>query len=493
MSDRYAPERLADLIDRIERLRNDAVSLERRFAADVERTNDAHRSSAGNLLHYLAVRRHDIRDLQLELHELGLSSLGRMEAYTLASLDAVLVALRRLAGRDVEAESAAPPAVDFATGRRLLQDHARSLLGPPPPERSVRIMVTMPSEAADDYHVVRDLVAAGMDLARVNCAKDDAGRWARIVEHVRRAEREVGRSCRVHADLAGPNLRTSRVEKKFPLVVGDRLELGGPDLESRPVKKGKPARVGCSLPEVFRDVSVGDRLFYDDGALAAVVREVDENRLLAEVTHAHGGAVKMKSDKGVNLPDTELGLSALTDKDVADLDFVAEHVDVVGLSFVRSAGNVERLHEELDARGAAEIGVVLKIETRSAFEHLPRLLLTALRRPAVGIMVARGDMGVELGFARMAEVQEEILWLCEAAHVPSIWATQVLESLAKTGLPSRAEVTDAAMSSRAECVMLNKGDHIVETVRFLDNVLQRMHEHQAKKSALLRRLRVSDL
>ena len=108
-------------------------------------------------------------------------------------------------------------------------------------------------------------------------------------------------------------------------------------------------------------------------------------------------------------------------------------------------------------------------------------------------MVARGDLAVEMGFERLAEVQEEILWLCEAAHVPVVWATQVLETMAQTGRPSRAEVTDAAMSGRAECVMLNKGPHVVEAVRFLDDVLRRMQRHQKKKRAMLRKLSISEL
>ena len=106
-------------------------------------------------------------------------------------------------------------------------------------------------------------------------------------------------------------------------------------------------------------------------------------------------------------------------------------------------------------------------------------------------MIARGDLAVECGCERLAEVQEEILWICEAAHVPVIWATQVLETLAKHGLPSRAEITDAAMGDRAECVMLNKGPHIVEAVRVLDDILSRMEAHQSKKRAMLRSLRLA--
>ena len=136
---------------------------------------------------------------------------------------------------------------------------------------------------------------------------------------------------------------------------------------------------------------------------------------------------------------------------------------------------------------------MLKIETTTAFEHLPSLLLAAMRGERVGVMSARGDLAVECGYERLAEIQEEILWFCEAAHVPVIWATQVLESLAKKGVPSRAEVTDAAMGERAECVMLNKGPHLVDAVRVLDDILRRMEAHQSKKSARLRRLRLSVL
>ena len=107
-------------------------------------------------------------------------------------------------------------------------------------------------------------------------------------------------------------------------------------------------------------------------------------------------------------------------------------------------------------------------------------------------MLARGDLAIEVGFERLAELQEQVLWLCEAAHVPVIWATQVVESLAKHGIPTRAEVTDAAWASRAECVMLNKGPHIVDAIRFLDDVFARMHEHHDKRTTLLRRLSISD-
>ena len=139
------------------------------------------------------------------------------------------------------------------------------------------------------------------------------------------------------------------------------------------------------------------------------------------------------------------------------------------------------------------MGIILKIETRPGFDQLPLIMIAALRHHPVGIMVARGDLAIEVGFERLAEIQEEILWLSEAAHMPVVWATQVLETLAKTGMPSRAEVTDAAMGVHAECVMLNKGEHIVEAVQFLDHILHKMQAHHVKKRSMLRRLNVAQL
>ena len=129
-----------------------------------------------------------------------------------------------------------------------------------------------------------------------------------------------------------------------------------------------------------------------------------------------------------------------------------------------------------------------KIETRRAVHNLPELLLGTLGRASIGVMIARGDLAVEIGGERLAEIQEEILWLCEAAHVPVIWATQVLETLTKKGVISRPELTDAAMAERADCVMLNKGPHVVRAVRTLADILSRMQDHQHKKSARLRAL-----
>jgi pyruvate kinase len=196
-------------------------------------------------------------------------------------------------------------------------------------------------------------------------------------------------------------------------------------------------------------------------------------------------------ERGINLPETTLSLPALGPKDLADLTSVVSWADAIAMSFVQREEDVAMLQDALRENGAENLGIILKIEKQRAFAGLPRLLLAAMRQRSCGVMIARGDLAVEAGFERMAEMQEEILSIAEAAHVPTIWATQVLENLAKEGVLSRPEVTDAAMSARAEAVMLNKGPFIVEAIRALDDILGRMREHQSKKRSLYRALSVS--
>lgn len=600
------------IIDSVTAVIDRCVALEKSFDLQLNEILPEQQASARNLIHYLALRQHDVRSLQIVLSSYGLSSLGRSEAHVLASLLTVRTALQLMAGEKKPERTAA--AVDFSSGPALLQGHTQRLLGSSHASHPVRVMVTMPPNAASDYMLVRDLVGAGMDIMRVNCAHDDEAAWSGMIANLERANREFSRRCRVLMDLGGPKLRTGEIEGGLrilklrpkrdvrdqllqparvwlteaagplepiagvpvvpltgivisqlrvrdkirfadtrgrqrtltitaceaggcwaesaqaamletgmvaaayrgakpvalgeigqlplveqPLVLkrGDLLEVTGPATPGKPGELDdqgrvkRPATIPTTLPEVFKFVRAGERIFFDDGKIGGIVKSVTKRKMRVEITYAAHAGGKLRSDKGINLPDTDLDLPALTPKDFQDLKFAARHADMVGLSFVRHPNDIELLQRELERLGAGDVGIVLKIENRVAFENLPQLLLQGLQTMPLGVMVARGDLAVEVGFERLAELQEEILWLCEAAHVPVIWATQVLENMAKTGMPSRAEVTDAAMSGRAECVMLNKGPYIVDAVKFLEDVLERMKRHQRKKASMLRRLSIS--
>lgn len=449
------------------------------------------RLSAANFADYLALRRHDLRPLQTALMPWGLSSLGRCEARVRANLDAVAAALAAIAG--APRPGAFPGARRYFRGERLLARNAVELFGPRPDgPRQVRILVTLPPEAATDPALMRRLVEAGTDAMRINCAHDGPDAWGSMIANLRAAEAAAGRRVRVLMDLAGPKVRTGSILSP----AGDRrIGVGDPLLltaAARFPRRDAPLhQATCTIPDVLACARPGHRVFIDDGRVGAVVAAAGPDGLLLRVEQAPPDGHRLKPEKGLNFPDTELGLAALTDDDRADLDFVAAHADLIGYSFVQSAEDVHALQEELRRRRPDDwrrLGLVAKIETPRAVRNLPGIIVAAAGRQPFGIMIARGDLAVELGFERTAEMQEEILWLAEAAHVPVIWATQVLETLVKKGLPTRGEMTDAAMASRAECVMLNKGEHVAEAVAALDRLLGRMAGHQMKKTPRLRAL-----
>ena len=275
---------------------------------------------------------------------------------------------------------------------------------------------------------------------------------------------------------------------RVALCDGDRLRLLAPG-QVAPAGESLPA-LGCTLAAALTALRPGHRVIFDDGHIHGVAEVVDAHGAILKITRVPGGRAKLGGEKGINLPDSELDLPLFGPDDERALAFAVRSADLVEASFIRGPEDVRELHRRLLPHDR-HVAVVLKIETRGAFTRLPAILLAAMERYPTGVMIARGDLAIEAGFERLAELQEEILWLCEDAHLPVIWATQVLEGLARSGQPSRAEVTDAAMSVRAECAMLNKGSYIIEAIRALDNIIRRMEQHHYKKRSLYRRLHLA--
>jgi len=453
------------------------------------------RASAANLVRYLALRRHDLYDLQQDLILLGLSSLGRAEARVGPQLDAVGSALAALARRG---DGPSPPTAEaLRAGEGLIERRAREVFGPPPPDRRVRVLATLPSNAAHDPDVARRLVAAGADAVRINTAHDAPADWAAMAAHVRAAATELGRHVAVEVDLAGPKMRIAAGVPEARQQVGDVFWLAPPGSRPRPAD-AQPC-VEVTLPAILEQVGLGQEVWFDDGKIGGHVAELATaevdgapvgTAVRVVVEHVARKGQRLRLEKGVNFPETEIDLPVPTAEDLAALPHALGIADAIGFSFVQRPAEIDALHDAIAAlREGPPPALVLKVETRLAVRALPSLIVHALRRGPTAVMIARGDLGVELGFERLAEVQEELLWLCEAAHVPVIWATQVLEAMAKRGVPTRAEVTDAAMGERAECVMLNKGPYAEEAVRSLADVLRRMHRHQNKKTPRLGALR----
>jgi pyruvate kinase len=448
----------------------------------------AFKLGAANLAHYLALRRRDLRDLQDQLTLLGLSSLGRLEARVLPNLDAAIAALAPQAGE--QAPFPSPRA--FYRGGRLLERNSAELFGQREPRRRA-IMVTLGTDAAEDADLILDLARRGMDVARINGAHDTADLWARMVANVRRAGQLCGRDLRILFDLAGPACRTGDVmlADRGRLKPGDRLMLVGGPLSD---DGSFPNQASCTLPEALHALAPGHGVWFDDGKLQGEVEEVRSEGALVRVLRTGPKGAKLKPEKGLIFPDTDLALDPLMPDDLAALDFAVGEVDMIGYSFVQRPEDVACLQQEMAARRAdwRRLGLIAKVETRQAIHNLPEIIVQAARWQPFGVMIARGDLAVGIGFARLAEMQEELLWLCEAAHVPVVWATEVLETLRKKGTFARGEMTDAAMAARAECVMLNKGPYVGEAIDVLQKLFARMGEHQNKKTPRLRALHAWD-
>ena len=602
-------DRLLAINKQIKEIIEKIKELEKNYSEEIELVSPVYRKSALNLIHYLGFRSFEIDNLQDELRDLALPSLSNIEAHVMKSLLSLHSILNHLLGNpDREKRKGI---ISVKKSKKILDRNTKLLFGYKSKKRRTRIMVTLPSTAADDYKFVNKLISLGMNSARVNCAHDNTETWDKMIGNVRTASDKLLKNCKVMMDLGGPKLRTGAIirgpkiihikpekdvegkvtnpaklwiappyisppddtadahipiaeewfryikrgftiqltdtrDKKVKIKIDNKKGLGrwgycftsayistgtglrlfkadNTEIESHQVGEllpleqlltlreneylllqkepvaGEPAQydengkilkhahISCTLPEIFDDVKKGEPIFFDDGKIEGVIEEISDEGLLIKITYAKDTGGKLKSDKGINLPDSNLKVSGLTAKDKQDLEFVAAHADAVNFSFVNDEKDVQELLDEL-AKYESNIGIILKIETQKGFKNLPRILLKSMQTFPIGVMIARGDLAIETGWKNFASIQEEILRICEAAHIPDVWATQVLESLAKKGVPSRAEITDAAMAQRAECVMLNKGAYIEKAVKMLDRILRRMQRFQKKKETILPKL-----
>jgi pyruvate kinase len=339
----------------------------------------------------------------------------------------------------------------------------------------------------------------GMRVGDVLSLTDAGGRRRALVvrecagDHARA---ECDRSLYLRGGLALSWKRGSRVRARgrvgaYPrqpaalrLAPGDAFLLG----VHRAARAGRLPILCCPEPEVLACVRAGERVILDDGSIVAIVESVSRGGLRCRVLQTTKTSARLRSGKGLTFPDSRIPSRGLDAEDGRALDFALAHADGVEVSFVNTAADVSVVGERLREAARPGFGMILKLETREAMRNLADILFQAMRYDPVGIMIARGDLAVELSFERLAEMQEELLWFGEACHLPVVWATQVLDSLAHSGVPTRAEVTDAAMSMRAECVMLNRGPHVAAAVRMLVDIIRKMEMHQYKKRSIYRPL-----
>ncbi|MCP9857526.1 pyruvate kinase [Cyanobium sp. Cruz-8D1] len=362
------------------------------------------------------------------------------------------------------------------------------------PSQPVRILAVPPGAMPPPPDTEAVLVPVRLSKAKRLKAGDrlrgrDASGRRRILTVVRSGPDGVllqaDQTCRFRSGLVFRQRHRKARLRVGPLapVSGERLLRPGDAIRLTPEPDQGGGTLPCTLPEVFGDLRLGERVLFDDGRIGGVIRGVSAQEVVLEVTTAQAKGSRLRSDKGINFPDSDLRTPALTAKDIEDLAFVTQHADMISYSFVHRDSDIQTLRQCLEERGRGDLAVVLKIETRQAFLNLPRLLLAAMGHGApVGVMIARGDLAIECGWEALAPIQEEILRICAAAHVPCIWATEVLDTLAQHGHPTRAEITDAAMGARADAVMLNKGPNITATVKVLEAIVARSASDRSDRS-----------
>lgn len=331
-----------------------------------------------------------------------------------------------------------------------------------------KIVATL-GPASSDPAVIRAMVVAGVDVFRLNFSHGTHDEHSARLRTIRDLGDELGVPIAVLQDLGGPKLRLGT-------IAGDLVEcrLGDEFLLCAEGTSDDPHRLTCSDRSVVGDLKAGDGVLFADGTVAMIVVGVDPAGARLKVTQEGS----LRSHQGVNVPDAELSLSALTDKDLTDLDWTARNaVDYVGLSFVRRAADILALREELERRGS-RARIVAKIEKPRAVENLDAIIAVA-----DAVMVARGDLGVEMDVARVPGIQKRIIAACNRARVPVITATQMLNSMETSSRPTRAEASDVfnAVLDGTDAVMLSGetaiGRYPVETVATMSRIVTEAESH----------------
>ncbi len=479
--------------DSLNNIQQALIELERKMLVEVSKREQELKvvhpqqlTSAKNLIQYLILRNEDIRNLQDKLHIHGLSSLSSAESHIHSQLQCVLQRL----GKQYKRAELDKCTYDYS--RLQMMKKSKMLFGEKKDTATPFIMVTFDSSFAENYALIKNLLQNGMNVARINCAHDDEVIWSKMIQHLKRACRFTGLTCKIYMDLAGPKIRTKLLMKgndkgKVKIKEGEVVWLADD------VKGFKEDAVVISPNEtgIIQQLKKGERVYIDDGMIKGFIEEKQKDKAAMRIVRISSAKQQIKEGKGINFPDSDITISSLTEFDKACLPFVCEHADMVGYSFIRYPADLSGLQHFFKSNALKQPHIIIKIETKEAVNELASLLLMGMQQKTFGVMIARGDLAVEIGFERMSEIQEEILWICEAAHVPVIWATQVLETLNKFGMATRSEITDATHAAMAECIMINKGEHTIKVIETLNDILQRTGGHHIKKRFTFRSLSIA--
>ena len=330
--------------------------------------------------------------------------------------------------------------------------------------RSTKIVATV-GTATDDIQKIKSLIKAGVNVFRLNFSHGNHGDHLKRITYIRSAENELGCNVAILADLQGPKFRIGKVKENIKVIKGSTY------IFDKKAEIGDFSRVNLQHNEIYESLSIGSNILMDDGKLRFRVKDISKDIIKTEVIV--GGYIK--SNKGVNLPDVVLNTSPLTSKDIEDLKFILnQEIDWIALSFVQKLRDVEEVKKYIEDKAC----IIAKIEKPSALKELNKII-----GACDGIMVARGDLGVELPPEEVPGIQKDIILKCRQAGKPVIVATQMLESMIESPSPTRAEASDVATAvfDGADAVMLSAetavGSFPIETVTIMDRIIFSAENH----------------
>ena len=330
--------------------------------------------------------------------------------------------------------------------------------------KKTKIIATL-GPASDKEEIIEEMILSGVDVFRINFSHAEHEDVKKRIQSIRKISKKLNSNTSILADLQGPKLRIGKVGADTTLAPGDQIAfLNGDPFE------GNKEKVFMNYENFSRDVKPGERILLDDGKLIFEVIATDkQSRVDAKVIQ--GG--KLKSKKGVNLPNTKISLPALTKKDIVDAEFaIGEEVDWIALSFVRNSEDILDLRKMIEKQSDHKIPIIAKIEKPEGIENIDKIISYC-----DGLMVARGDLGVEIPPAEVPLVQKELVKLAKKARIPVIIATQMMESMIDSLTATRAEVNDVANSvmDGADAVMLSGetsvGEYPVEVIKSMSSII----------------------
>ena len=329
--------------------------------------------------------------------------------------------------------------------------------------QKTKIVATL-GPVSESPEQIADLVKAGVDVFRLNFSHGTHKSHARVISHIQALEKATNKPIPIILDTKGPEIRTADIRKPIELKTGDTITFTTNQAEF--LEKGK---IGVNYDEFPNDVSVGDKILIDSGVMNAKVTEISGHHVICKVLD--GGL--LKSRRHLNLPGKHVSLEPVTDQDWADITFgIEQGVDFIAQSFVREASDVKLVKDFLTKHNAKDIDIIAKIETREAYGNIDAIAATS-----DSLMVARGDLGSELPYSEVPQAQADIIAAAEKHQKAVIIATQMLESMTKNPIPTRAEVTDVSMAvfQRADATMLSGetagGDYPIKAVESMSAIL----------------------